>query len=119
LEEISAVLKKISKISADEMEWKPVQITAPRGPGMGPGTPIVTYKFWSFSAVSIFVKIHLNQSIMKQSHSSTFSGEICSWTTLAEGPEKFFFNWPERALGDTEQIVSKEKSFEGSSSTGY
>ena len=33
--------KIISKIIADTMEGKPVQIITPRGPGMGPGAPQV------------------------------------------------------------------------------
>ena len=47
------------------MEVKPVQITAPRGLDWGPDPLMVTYKFWSFSPVSNFVKIHLNQGILK------------------------------------------------------
>jgi hypothetical protein len=63
----------------------------PRDLEWGPEPLIITYKFWSFSQESIFVKIHLNKFILNlRVIFFLFSGEICSWTTILEGPEKFF-----------------------------
>jgi len=57
--------QKKSKINADEIEGSWYKL--PRGRDMEcvPEPLLVTYKFWSFSPVKIFVKIHLNQVIMK------------------------------------------------------
>jgi len=48
------------------------------------------------------VKINLNKFILNPRVILLFSEEICSWTTLAEGPENFF-NGSEPSLGDTDQ----------------